>query len=205
MEDTCIMPLAYFPPIEFYQIMLKHKNVIFDIYENYHKQFYFNRCDIAGANGKLTLSIPVKKDRDRTPFKDKAISYSQNWRTIHWRSLQAAYRRSPFFEFYEDALSPLYLEDEPEKLMDWNIKLFQLINKLLDVDMHFSFTESYEKVYENASDYRGLNSPKANHALALKEIQYQQVFEERSGFIKNLSIADLLFCEGPGAKQLLLG
>jgi hypothetical protein len=202
--DTCIMPLSYLPPIEFYQIMLKYKNVVFDIHEHFHKQYYFNRCEIYGANGKLKLSVPVKKNHERTPLKDASISYDQNWRTIHWRSIQAAYRRSPFFEYYENDIAPVYLDYVPEKLTDWNLKLFELINKLLGVTIHFSFTETYQKVYENAADYRGLNLPKLKNIPALKEIEYQQVFQEKYGFIKNLSIIDVLFCEGHHAKQLLL-
>jgi len=202
--DTCIMPLSYLPPIEFYQIMLKYKNVVLDIHEHFHKQFYFNRCEIYGANGKLKLSVPVKKNRDRTPLKDASVSYDQNWRTIHWRSIQAAYRRSPFFEYYENEMAPIYLNHAPEKLIDWNLKLFELVNNLLGVEVRLSFTESYQKVYENAADYRNLNLPKLSGISALKEIQYQQVFQEKYGFIKNLSILDLLFCEGHYARQILL-
>lgn len=199
------MPLAYLPPIEFYHILLKYKNVVFDIHEHFHKQYYFNRCEIYGANGRLKLSIPIIKNHVRTPLKDASVFYEENWRIIHWRSLQAAYRRSPFFEFYEDAIAPVYLEYKPQKLVDWNIKLFEIINKLLDVTIHFSFTESYQKGYENAVDYRGLNLPKSNKIDAIKQIQYQQVFQEKYGFIENLSIIDLLFCEGHYAKQILLG
>lgn len=202
--DSCVMPLAYLPPVGFYQIMLKYKNVVFDVHEHFHKQLYFNRCEIYGANGKLKLTVPVVKNHQRTPLKDVSVSYAQNWRTIHWRSLQAAYRRSPFFEFYEDALQSLYMDFEPEKLVDWNLKLFELINKLLGVEIHFSFSESYQKAYENISDYRSLNSSKGKINPELKEIQYQQVFQEKQGFIKNLSIMDLLFCEGRHAKRLLL-
>lgn len=203
-NDTCIMPLSYLPSIAFYQIMLKHKKVLFDIHENFHKQFYFNRCVIYGANGALKLSVPIKRNHERTALKDVSIFYEQNWRTIHWRSIQAAYRRSPFFEYYEEEFYNLYTGKEIDMLADWNLKLFELINKLMGIEINVSFTESYQEVYENANDYRTLNIPKVNSAAALKAIKYQQVFEEKHGFIKNLSIVDLLFCEGQYSKQLLL-
>ena len=202
--NTCIVSLSYLPPIEFYQLMLKFKHVVFDVHENFHKQFYFNRCVIYGANGALKLTVPVVKNHERTALKDVSLFYGQNWKTIHWRSIQAAYRRSPFFEFYENELEPVYASFEPKSLLEWNMKLFELVNKLLGVEINFSFTESYQKVYENASDYRGLNIPKAKISPALKELQYQQVFQEKYGFIKNLSIIDILFCEGHYAKQILL-
>lgn len=202
--DTCIMPLSYLAPVEFYQIMLKYKNVVFDIYEHFHKQYYFNRCEIYGANGKLKLSVPVKKNYERIALKDASVSYDQNWRTIHWRSIQAAYRRSPFFEYFENDIAPMYLEYEPGKLIDWNLKLFELVNKLSGITISFSFTETYQKAYENADDYRGLYLSGSNAIPGLNEIKYQQVFQERYGFIKSLSIMDLLFCEGHHAKQLLI-
>ena len=202
--DTCIMPLSYLPPARFYQLMLKYKNVVFDIHEHFHKQFYFNRCEIYGANGKLKLSVPVAKNNQRTPLKDIDIFYGERWRVIHWRSLQAAYRRSPFFEYYEDSFRKLYEGDEVLKLVEWNMALFNMVNKLLGVEVKFSFTESYQKVYENADDYRSLNIPKATTIEGLADIKYQQVFEEKYGFIQNLSIVDLLFCEGHYTKDVLL-
>jgi hypothetical protein len=202
--ETCIMPVSYLPPIQFYQIMLKYKSVIFDIHEHFHKQYYFNRCEIYGANGKLKLSVPIIKNHKRTPLKDASVFYEENWRIIHWRSLQAAYRRSPFFEFYEDALAPIYLEYKPQRLIDWNLKLFEVINKLLGVTINYSFTESYQKIYENSTDYRGLNLRKSSNIPALIEVKYQQVFQEKYGFISNLSIIDILFCEGRHAGQMLL-
>jgi hypothetical protein len=202
--DTCIMPLSYLPPVEFYQIMLKYKNIIFDIHEHFHKQFYFNRCVIYGANGALKLSVPVVKNHVRTPLKNVSIFYGQNWRIIHWRSIEAAYRRSPFFEFYEDSFRNIYLGAETEKLADWNLDLFKMINKLMGIELSFSFTESYEKAYENIDDYRNLCIPGATIVPPLKEINYQQVFQEKYGFIKNLSIIDLLFSEGQYARQMLL-
>lgn len=185
--------------------MLKHKNLVFDVHEHFHKQFYFNRCVIYGANGALKLSVPIIHNHERTPLKNVSIFYGQNWRTIHWRSIQAAYRRSPFFEYYEDSFRELYAGEEIGKLADWNIKLFNMVNKLLKIETNISFTESYQKVYENASDYRSLNLPGQQALIpGVKEIKYQQVFQEKYGFLSNLSIIDLLFCEGNHALNLLL-
>lgn len=198
------MPLSYLPPIAFYQLMLKHKKVVFDIHENFHKQFYFNRCLIYSANGVLKLSVPIKRNKERTALKDVYVFYEQNWRTIHWRSMEAAYRRSPFFEYYEEDFRNLYLGEETEKLVDWNLKLFELVNKLLGVQVDISFTESYQKTYQGINDFRNLNVPGTKSSIALKPIKYQQVFQEKYGFIPNLSIIDLLFCEGHYARQMLL-
>lgn len=198
-----ILPVAYLPPISHFAAMLNHTNVIWDTHEFFHKQFYYNRCVIYGPNGQQKLIIPVHKRYEKTPIKDIKIGYETPWQIIHWRSYEAAYRRSPYFEFYEDELSPLYLEYTPTFLLEWNLKLFQLACKLLGVEIKLSFTDSYSKTYEDMADYRNLASP-VNTLEETKPIKYTQVFEERHGFLDNLSIIDLLFCEGPHAKDYLL-
>lgn len=199
---TAILPVAYLPPLNHMAIMLKHDEIKWDTHEYFHKQFYYNRCMIYGPNGAQKLTIPIHKRFEKTPLKDILIAQEIPWQKIHWRSFEAAYRRSPYFEYYEEELYPLYWEYEPTHLLDWNIKLFEVVCKLLKTEIKLSFTTSYEATYEGATDYRLLASPQ--EPVEEKENKYQQVFEERHGFLQNLSIIDLLFCEGPHAKDYLL-
>ena len=86
----------------YYRSLLKAKNPTIDLLENFNKQSYRNRCVIASPNGSLSLVIPViRKSKNR--FKDVKIDASQNWKKVHWKSLESAYRSSPYFEFYEDS------------------------------------------------------------------------------------------------------
>ena len=63
----------------------------------------------------------------------------------------------------------------------------------LKADLHF--TESYQPSYPEMQDYRlDFNAKKPSD---FEQKPYFQVFEERKGFIKNLSIVDLLFSQGP--------
>jgi len=201
-DSAAILPVTYLPPISQFIIMASHKEIVWDIHEFYHKQFYYNRCMIYSPNGEQKLAIPVHKRYEKTPLKDIIIADETPWQKIHWRSFEAAYRRSPYFEYYEGELYSLYWEYKTKSLLEWNIKLFEVACKLLKLDIKLSFTTAYNKSYEDAADYRKLASPQ--EPVSLNEIKYHQVFEERFGFLSNLSIIDLLFCEGPHAKDLLI-
>jgi len=206
MNAATILPVAYLAPLPHYVAMLTHAEVKWDIHEHFHKQFFYNRCVIYGANGPLKLIVPLQKRTKKTPAKEVKIKYDDPWQILHWRSFEASYRRSPFFEYFEHELSPLYNgEYRPELLLDWNVKLFETINKLMQLNIKLSFTTEYFKTYEGIDDNRQLASPGVMEQEARKDIKYIQVFEEKHGFLPNLSIIDLLFCEGPHAKQLLLG
>jgi hypothetical protein len=157
---------------------------------------------IYGPNGEQKLAIPIHKRFEKTPLKDILIANETSWQKIHWRSFEAAYRRSPYFEYYESDLYPLYWEYEPKYLLEWNHKIFETVSKLLKIDVKLGFTTEYHKTYGDVIDYRKFASPQ--EPVTMKEIKYQQVFEERNGFLTNLSIIDLLFCEGPHAKDYLL-
>ncbi len=183
--------------------MLGHEQTFFDLHEHFHKQFYYNRCVIAGANGKLKLTIPIIHRGERRAIKDVRISYEHNWRTLHWRSLEAAYRRSPYFEFYEHYFAPVFSDFKPDFLHEWNIKFFEIVNTILGNKIKHSFTQEYLELHENADDKRSLASPAECAKQSLNPQKYHQVFEERQGFIDNLSIIDLLFCEGNNSVEYL--
>lgn len=202
-KQAVLLPIAYFPPIGYFKIMLQHGEVFFDLYEHFHKQFYYNRCLIASPNGVLKLTVPIIHKGIRMALKDVRISYEHNWRIIHWRSLEAAYRRSPYFEFYEHYFVSVFSDFKPEFLVEWNLKILEIINMILNNKTKISFTGEYLEHYENLNDKRTLGSPAELSIQSKKMPHYHQVFEERQGFIENLSIIDLLFCEGNNAAQYL--
>ncbi len=201
--QAVVLPLAYLPPLQYFRSMLRHNQVIFDLHEHFHKQFYYNRCNIAGPNGVLKLSIPILHKHKRTAIKDVRISYEHNWQTLHWRSLEAAYRRSPYFEFYEHYFVSIFSDFKPEFLWEWDMKLFEIMNSVFGNAIQYAFTGEYEESYPGALDLREWAAPNVLAKQPATNEKYHQVFEERQGFISNLSIIDLLFCEGPHAKEYL--
>ena len=175
--------------------MTNNDKVFFEVHDNYQKQTYRNRTNIYAAQGKLGLTIPVTyTQKNRQLYRDVKISYDNNWQEIHWKSLESAYKMSPFFEFYQDDLKPLFLKKTPF-LMDFNMQCFQAICACLELEIPFIKTVIYEKEPKGMKDYRSLVNIKKE---TIQDFQnYIQVFTQKHGFISNLSILDLLFNEGP--------
>jgi hypothetical protein len=175
--------------------------VMFEIEDNFLKQTYRNRTIIYGANGRLCLNIPViHTQKNRQKYKDVKIFNEEKWQDHHWKSLLSAYRTSPFFEYYEDELQLLF-SLKAEYILDFNFKCFETICECLQLDLNTSKTEVYQKNIENTEDFRYLVNAKKD---CLKPFEkYNQVFQEKHGFINNLSILDLLFNEGPNTLNYL--
>ncbi|GAA4788703.1 WbqC family protein [Olivibacter ginsenosidimutans] len=175
--------------------------VLIEKFEHFPKQTYRTRASIYSPNGILDLIIPVKKgSRVHTVMKDVRISYESDWQRLHWMSIQTSYRRSAYFEFYEDDFAPFY-HKKYDFLFDFNIALLEQCFQLLKVKKTFSFTSSYVEDYTDRIDFRNKIHPK--HATDFTATPYFQVFEPKHGFLPNLSIIDLLFNQGPNSLRFL--
>ena len=195
---------AYLAPIEYYAAMAKVDTVFLEQRESYEKQSYRNRCYIAGPNGRMPLSIPVEKAADgyKILTRDVRISLHNDWQVQHWRSIEAAYNSTPFFEFYKDDFLPFY-QKKWNFLWDFNVEIQSKVLELLELNIIFKTNDEYkEKVDENILDLRKWIHPKNNSSQA-NFIPYYQVFEQKFGFIPNLSIIDLLFNMG-NESQLII-
>jgi len=192
---TACLATAYLAPVQYYSKLASFDEVLIEAYENYPKQTYRNRCLIATTNGIQTLTVPVEKsEMIKCPTRDIRISNHGNWRHIHWNALVSAYNLSPFFEFYADDFRPFY-EKKYTYLIDYNLSLQLMICNLLDIAPKISLTEKYSPEIKN--DYRTVIDPR--HPLPDADFSpkpYYQVFNNKHGFIPNLSIVDLLFNMG---------
>lgn len=191
---------TYFSPIAQYSAIFKGDSIRFEMEDNFQKQTYRNRCYIYGANGKLSLNIPVKhKTSDgRKKTKDTLVENDFPWQQQHLKSLQSAYRASPFFEYYEDDLLPIF-NKKYTYLQDVNIDTFLFVSEALELSN--AYTKTTEYTLNPVNDFRNL-------AIAKKGIEidmdtYVQMFDDKHGFIPNLSILDLLFMEGPNTVSFL--
>src|SRR5690606_19645114 len=162
-----------------------------------------NRTSIYSANGKLDLIVPVQRGSNgHTQLKDVKISYEADWQRLHWMSLQTAYRSSAYFEYYEEDFAVFY-HQRYERLFDYNAAQLTLLLKLLRINREVGYTESYREDYAPAVDFRQSIHPKKIRPDRAGK-PYYQVFENKYGFIDNLSIVDLLFNHGPQSTDYLI-
>src|SRR6056297_2606480 len=198
MSNKVLLSTAYLPPLQYFSKLIKYDEIFIEAHENFIKQTYRNRCNIYGANGLLALSIPVKKNNTKTKIKDITIDYDTNWRKMHWKSIESAYRSSAFFEFYADYLVPFY-HKKYQFLIDFNQDLLKMLADQLEINMNIAYTEKYFFPEDTLfDDFRDIIHPKKKlEDPNFKAVEYFQVFSEKHGFIPNLSIIDLLFNLGP--------
>lgn len=199
--DTALLHPTYFPTVSQVSVMAQANNVIFEVCDNYQKQTYRNRCYVAHAHGKLLLNVPIQHSRDgkRQRSADLRPENHFPWRDQHWKSLQSAYRTSPYFEYYEDELQPLFSRDV-NNLLEHNLRLAKSLSELLGIELNCNHTSTYE-INSPYIDYRFLVKAKGTKPLELEP--YTQVFGDRHGFLSDLSILDLLFNLGPNSLSYL--
>ena len=197
-----LLSTTYFGPIQWYQKLYRAEHVEIEQWESFQKQTYRNRCLIATANGVQALTVPVEHG-DSPLIKDIRLSDHGNWRHLHWNALQSAYGESPFFEYYQDDIRPFF-ERHWTFLLDFNEEIRQKMCELIDIQSNVSYTEAFLPEESPLTSYRTAISPK--HPQDDPDFlpkRYYQVYEQKHGFLPNLSILDLLFNMGPESIFLL--
>jgi hypothetical protein len=197
-KDILIYP-TYFPSISHYIAMINADSITFEVEDTFQKQTNRNRMYIYSPNGIQMLNISVKHDSAKANFKDIKIDNQYNWQKNHFKSLEAAYKNSPFYEYFVDDLRPLF-EKKHEFMLDLNFEIFKLVNEALGISIPFEKTTEYFHQVTDKTDFRYLVNGKKDKT----QIEpYTQVFDDKHGFLNNLSILDLLFNEGRYAVDYL--
>ena len=191
---TVLLSTTYFGPVQWYQKLYRSDEAEIEQWESFQKQTYRNRCLIAAPNGIQALTVPV--EHTVSPLiKDLKVSDHGNWRHLHWNALVTAYSESPFFEYYQDDIRPFY-EQRWDYLLDYNEAIRTKICELIDIQPKVTLTGEYSRSSDN--DYREAIRPK--HSAPDPDFTprpYYQVYQQKHGFLPNLSIFDLLFNMGP--------
>ena len=197
--DTLVFPMLYAAPISYYGLWLSQKGNV-DKFENFQKQTFRNRCRVFGANGVISLSIPVTLTQPKTVITEVQISNQESWQRNHWRTLVSAYKSSPFFEFYAHLIEPLYLK-KYDSLWEFNLNFHYAVLSCLQLDTHTHFTTEFNDRIDK--DPRKVFSSKKSHLKANSFPVYQQVFSYDQPFETDLSILDAIFNLGPETENYL--
>lgn len=198
-----LIDLHYLPCLDYMSGFMQFERVWLEANEHYQKQSYRNRCYVLTANKVDVLTVPVIQGTHHRPIRDLRIDTGQPWQQHHWRCLQAAYRKAPFYEHYAPEFEPVYGKTW-SYLFDLNYELLTICLRLVGVKTPVDLTEWYEKSPDAGRfDARSMVNPRNGPESYVfhQAVSYQQNFGP--DFVPNLSIIDLLFCQGPAAKQVL--
>lgn len=199
MNHVIIHP-TYFPSISHFVAIAKAEKVTFEMDDNYQKQTNRNRMFIYSPNGLQLLNIPIKHSKNpNQKTKDVKLETAFDWQKQHFKSLEAAYRTSPFFEYFEDELHPIF-QKKHTFLMDLNLQTIEIVSKCLRLDFPYDETTEYFHEITDKTDFRNLANGKKDRS---EFESYTQVFGDKHGFLNNISILDLLFNEGRYALDYL--
>jgi hypothetical protein len=196
---TILLETQYLPSIAYFSAIASANEALIEAHENFQKQTYRNRCYINTSQGPIPLIVPLLNAGSKTLITEIEVDYSQRWQNNHWRAIQSSYGKAPFFEYYSDDLHALLFK-KFNRLFDLNSALLTLCLKWLKIKIPIRGTFEYEKSpLQPIYDQRSTISPKNPECLHqfYEPAIYQQVFGNK--FVENLSLIDLIFCEGPGA------
>ena len=199
-----LLELHYLPSVGYLAAVAMGGGVRLEACENFQKGSFRNRCRLASSQGAFDLSLPLEGGKNRQcPIREVRLAYDENWPLQHWRTLETCYRSAPFWAFYADHFEPIFLEKKWELLWDFNLTLLEKMLQLFDLQVVVEFTQQFEPTA--VGDLRGQFSPKKDGPLpSFFPKKYPQLFEDRLGFLPNLSALDLLFCLGKQGRAFLL-
>lgn len=198
--NTILLHPSYFPSISHFVAIAQADFVTFEMEDHFQKQTNRNRMYIYSPNGLQLLNIPVKHSTEaHQKMKEVRLETAFDWQKQHFKSLEAAYRTSPFFEYFEDDIRVIF-EKKHTFLMDLNMETMALVSQCLGLEFDYNETEEYFHTLTDQVDYRGLVNGKKDPS---QFDPYTQVFGDKHGYLNNLSILDLLFNEGRYALDYL--
>ena len=202
--NSVLIESHFLPSLEYFCALAPFETIVLEKHEHFNKQSFRNRCYILAAQGIERLSIPVTAKRGKVMITDVQIDYSVKWQITFWRTLESAYAKAPFYEHYRDDLQKEIFSSQ-KYLYDLNHRLLSMCLQWLKWSKSISESAAYEKeISPGCTDLRSLISTKKDFLARefYKPQPYQQVFG--STFVPNLSLIDVIFCEGPHAANLVV-
>lgn len=166
-----------------------------------------HRFTIADTRGPLDLTVPIAKpSSSRCRWDEVEISTHGAWWDVHRVALESAYGRTPYFEFYIDRFMPMLTTGVHERFT----RLADLANawdaQIADI---LGLCHRSSSASDNITAGPLPIAPDASAAdIALPTSTddippYRQVRADRLGFIRGLSVLDLIFNLGPEAQLYL--
>jgi len=219
----------YIPWLGYFDKIAKSDCFVFLDQVQYKPREFQNRNKIRTKDNWIWLSVPIiSKGRARQPISEASIDNEFPWQRKHLNSLKACYGASVFFNGYLPFFEEVYAK-KWNRLVDLNMCIINYTLEELSVSKPTYFESQLgitgartERIIEicrklKADTYlSGLGGKnyleeqefiKAGVKLVYQNFAHpvyqQQFMADTSDFIPYMSILDLLFNEGPKAKQIL--
>jgi hypothetical protein len=199
-----LLPSVYFGNIFYWNIISKEEKTYVDEGEFFIKQTYRNRAEICTEKGTTPLIIPLEKGKNsKQAMCDVRISYDENWRTLHFKTICSAYGKAAYFDHYKPEIEQLFFQ-KPIFLCEWNHLWFDFFSEEFNLSTeHISYTKTYIENQNNDQDFRDVMHPKP--LLDFSHKPYYNVFFDKFPQPQNLSVMDLLMNEGPHGTKIISG
>ena len=196
--QNIILESNYFPCISYFKEMANATLCEIDQQDSFKKMSFRNRCVVIGANGLINLTVPVEGGRNtKQLMKDVRISYSESWQQQHWKTILSSYAKAPFFEYYQYELEQL-IKKRNDFLLDKNLEITLWLSKRFKLQTTITQSISnLESVVDGKINFINKWLPNNYNKVESAQVEYNQMFQEKLGFQKNVSVLDLILCEGP--------
>ncbi|MFN8436627.1 MAG: WbqC family protein [Cytophagales bacterium] len=192
--ESLITSTTFLAPISYFAKIINYDEVLIFSEEKFQKQTFRNRANIKTSQGTLLLSVPLKKSEKNSTYNQIVLDNDSNWNTLLSRTITSAYGKSPFFEYYFPYFEPIF-KNPPQKLLDLNTETLSICLKLLKSKTKIKCISNLDS---DSHEVLALNTVFSEN---YNSFPYIQVFGNE--FANNLSILDLLFCEGTNATNIL--
>jgi len=224
LKRVAMVQSCYIPWKGYFDLINSVDHFLFYDDAEYSKNSWRNRNRIKTANGPQWLTIPVSySGRSRQRIEEVQVS-DPGWRERHWKTLRQSYAKARFFDEYATGLERLYLGGAEERLSLINRTFVEHVCDLLEIETELSWTSDLE--VEGASTERVvelcravgadvyLSGPTARDYLDVGRLDragvevawmdysgYPEYPQPHPPFEHAVTVLDLLFCTGPGARE----
>jgi hypothetical protein len=221
MKGTILQP-TYLPWIGYFQMIASSDvYVVFD-HVQFERKSWQQRNKIKTANGITYLTVPVQKVPQQSLISEIKISYDrQDALENHWKTIELAYKKAPYFEKYREHFKKIYFKKHI-LLRDLNIEIIKLVCDILEIKKKIVFSSEIDLKDQNlGKNEKVINLCKNQGITHLYDAKGAEAFLDKSLFEKQgieidfqeflhpeypqlwgefvpyLSIIDLLFNCGP--------